>query len=159
MIGTHKTQCIHKMRLQPFKPQQPLEDITVHDADLYSCRDSNVDADLIKNNTPSQDISKVDNNDPQHIMQNLGTKERTVHITDNDVINLQPPTTQINQQTTGQPNSQRHQSNNGAPNTDTNPPTNTTANSNPTSLPQQTLMEYRTTSIITRDPTPPETST
>ena len=34
-IGTHKTQCVHRVRLPPFVPQGEIEDNRVNQKDLY----------------------------------------------------------------------------------------------------------------------------
>ena len=124
LILTHKTQGFRRVHLRPFELQQRVEDITVNDAEIYPDPDAKDDAYSINNNISRQVTTEVDENQPQLKLKNTEAKNQTVHTTDNEVISMQLPTTQINVQTTNQPIRPHHQNNNETPNTAIDPPTN-----------------------------------
>ena len=79
------------MSLRPFEPQQPVEDMTVNIADLYSDPDANDDADFLNNNIPPRNLTGVDNHQPRHNQQDHEPEKKTVHVTDNEIRCIQQP--------------------------------------------------------------------
>ena len=57
------------MHFPPFVPKQPLEDITVNDAELYPDPDSTNDVDFLNNKIPSQNLIEADNHQISHNQQ------------------------------------------------------------------------------------------
>ena len=99
---THKAQFVHRQRLRPFKLEQPKRDITVNETDPYPEPNAKDDAEFFSNNIPSPNLTGLENHHIHHNQEDQEPEEQTVHITDNDVKGIQPPTTQINQPATGQ---------------------------------------------------------
>ena len=51
-LGTHKTQCLHGMRLRPFIPQDEIEGVQVNQKDLYLNANAVKDADNLDESLP-----------------------------------------------------------------------------------------------------------
>ena len=61
-VGTHKTQCVHRMRLRLFKPEFPIDDINVS-KNLYPDSERVEDTDIFDSNIPITDEVDQDEND------------------------------------------------------------------------------------------------
>ena len=61
-VGTHKTQCVHRMRLRLFKPEFPIDDINVS-KNLYPDSERVEDTDIFDSNIPITDEVDQDNLD------------------------------------------------------------------------------------------------
>ena len=61
-VGTHKTQCVHRIRLRLFKPEFPIDDINVS-KNLYPDSDRVEDLDIFDSNIPIADEVDQDEND------------------------------------------------------------------------------------------------
>ena len=53
-VGTHQTQCVHRMRLRLFKPEFPIDDIKVS-KHLYPDTERVEDTDIFDSNIPTND--------------------------------------------------------------------------------------------------------
>ena len=65
-LGTHKTQCVHRMRLRPFKPEFPIDDINVS-KHLYPDVERVEDTNIFDSNIPT--IDEVDQNENDNLDQ------------------------------------------------------------------------------------------
>ena len=61
-VGTHKTQCVHRMRLRLFKPEFPIDDIN-GSKNLYPDSQRVEDTDIFVSNSPISDVVDQDAND------------------------------------------------------------------------------------------------
>ena len=61
-VGTHKTQCVHRLRLRLFKPEFPIDDINVS-KNLYPDSERVEDTDIFDSNIPIADEVDQDEND------------------------------------------------------------------------------------------------
>ena len=76
-VGTHQTQCVHRMRLRLFKPEFPIDDINVS-KHLYPDTDRVEDTDIFDSNIPTTD--EVDQNENDNLDQNLVEEEPSEEI-------------------------------------------------------------------------------
>ena len=67
-VGTYKTQCEHRMRLRPFKPDFSIDDINVS-KHRYPDNERVEDTDIFDSNFPTTD--KVDQNENDNLDQDL----------------------------------------------------------------------------------------
>ena len=67
-VGTHKTQCVHRMRLRLFKPEFPIDDINVS-KNLYPDSERVEDTDKFDSNVPITD--EVDQDENANLDQDL----------------------------------------------------------------------------------------
>ena len=67
-VGTHKTQCVPRMRLRLFKPEFPIDDINVS-KNLYPDSERVEDTDIFDSNIPTTD--EVDQNENDNLDQDL----------------------------------------------------------------------------------------
>ena len=96
-------------------------------------------------------VRSTKNSHPQHNMHDPELEEQNVHINENEVLSMLPPTTQSNQRTVNQSIRPHHRNNIKKTNTEIDPPKKTTGNNNSTSLPQQTRIDYKTAPISIRN--------
>ena len=71
-VGTHKTQCVHRMRLRMFKPELPIDDINVS-KHLYQYNERVEDTNIFDLNNPITD--EVDQNENDNLDQDLVDNE------------------------------------------------------------------------------------
>ena len=76
-VGTHQTQCVHRMRLRLFKPEFPIDDINVS-KHLYPDTERVEDTDIFDSNIPTTD--EVDQNENDNLDQNLVEEEPSEEI-------------------------------------------------------------------------------
>ena len=76
-IGTHKTQCVHRMRLRLFKPKFPIDDIRVS-KQIYPDNGRVEDTDKFDSNIPTHD--EVDKNENNNLDQDLFHNEPSEEI-------------------------------------------------------------------------------
>ena len=74
-VGTHKTQCVHTMRLRLFKPEFPIDNISVH-KQIYPGNERVEDTDIFDSNIPRED--EVDQNKNTRLDQDLVDNEPSV---------------------------------------------------------------------------------
>ena len=67
-VGTHKTQCVHRMRLRLFKPEFPIDDINVS-KNLYPDSERVEDTDKFDSNVPITE--EVDQDENANLDQDL----------------------------------------------------------------------------------------
>ena len=67
-VGTHKTQCVHRMRLRLFQPEFPIDVINVSKY-LYPDTERVEDTDIFDSNIPTTD--EVDQNENDNLDQDL----------------------------------------------------------------------------------------
>ena len=79
-VGTFRTQCVHRMRLRPFVPHEPIEDIHDDAARHYSDPDAIDDQSIFNNNLPApkpsppaENTRDLDTNETETIDYELGT--------------------------------------------------------------------------------------
>ena len=65
-VGTHKTQCVHRMRLRPFKPEFPIDDINVS-KHRYPYNEKVDDTDIFDSNITT--TNEVDQNENDNLDQ------------------------------------------------------------------------------------------
>ena len=105
-IGTHKK------LLRLFEPQQPIEEIPNKDAELYPDPDAHDDADHFRNNILSQILTEADNHQILYNQQDQKPEKLAVHITNKEIRNVQPRTTQSKHAKTNHPIISHHQNKN-----------------------------------------------
>ena len=76
-VGTHKTQCVHRMRMRLFKPEFPIDDINVS-KHLYPDNERVEDTDIFDSNIPTTD--EVDQNENDNLDQDLVEDEHSEDI-------------------------------------------------------------------------------
>ena len=76
-VGTHQTQCVHRMRLRLFKPEFPIDDINVS-KHLYPDTERVEDTDIFDSNIPTTD--EVDQNENDNLDQDLVEEEPSEEI-------------------------------------------------------------------------------
>ena len=76
-VGTHQTQCVHRMRLRLFKPEFPIDDINVS-KHLYPDTERAEDTDIFDSNIPTTD--EVDQNENDTLDQDLVEDEPSEEI-------------------------------------------------------------------------------
>ena len=76
-VGTHQTQCVHRMRLRLFKPEFPIDDINVS-KHLYPDTERVEDTDIFDSNFPMTD--EVDQNENDNLDQDLVEEEPSEEI-------------------------------------------------------------------------------
>ena len=76
-LGTHQTQCVHRMRLRLFKPEFPIDDINVS-KHLYPDTERVEDTDIFDSNIPTTD--EVDQNENDTLDQDLVEDEPSEEI-------------------------------------------------------------------------------
>ena len=76
-VGTHQTQCVHRMRLRLFKPEFPIDDINVS-KHLYPDTERVEDTDIFDSNIPTND--EVDQNENDNLDQDLVEEEPSEEI-------------------------------------------------------------------------------
>ena len=145
------------MRLRPFKLQQPVQDITVNDADQNPDPDASDHAYNFNNNFLYRNHAEGENHHNQYNHQDQKQTKQRVHITD-DFRSLQPPEAQINQPTPNHQIRPHNQNNKEVQNNAIDPPTYSTTNNYPSSLPQHTRIANIRPTIRTGELTPPESS-
>ena len=67
-VPTHKTQCVHRMRLRFFKPEFPIDDMSVS-KQFYPGNERFEDTDIFDSKIPRQD--EVDQNENTSLDQDL----------------------------------------------------------------------------------------
>ena len=79
-VGTFRTQCVHRMRLRPFVPHDPIDDIDDDAKKHYSDPDATDDQTIFNENLPAPDIltpaentPELDVNEPEEINTEHGT--------------------------------------------------------------------------------------
>ena len=79
-IGTFKTQCVHRMRLRPFVPHDPIADVDDNVNRYYSDPDATDDQSIFNNNlpapeqpTPAENTFEIDANETEIIDAEHGT--------------------------------------------------------------------------------------
>ena len=76
-VGTHQTQCVHRMRLRLFKPEFPIDDIKVS-KHLYPDTERVEDTDIFDSNIPTTD--EVDQTENDNLDQDLVEDEPSEYI-------------------------------------------------------------------------------
>ena len=93
-VGTHKTQCVHRMRLRLFQPDFPIDDINVS-KHLYPDTERVEDTDIFDSNIPTTD--EVDQNENDSLDQDLVEDEPSEVIVppmqERNSIHARPPET------------------------------------------------------------------
>ena len=57
-LGTYRTQCVHRMRLRPFVPNSPLEDVVDDPSRQYGDPEATDDQALFNNNLPHKTVTE-----------------------------------------------------------------------------------------------------
>ena len=68
-IGTHKTQCVHRMGLPLFVPQDESDDRQVNQRDLYPHANAVEDADIFDETLPSVPDEGIDEEPEEKIIE------------------------------------------------------------------------------------------
>ena len=79
-VGTHQTQCVHRMRLRLFKPEFPIDDIKVS-KHLYPDTERVEDTDIFDSNIPTNDqhqdlLFNLGDGITLHVHEQPGTRVR-----------------------------------------------------------------------------------
>ena len=82
-VGTHKTQCVHRIGLRLFKPEIPIDDIKVS-KNFYPDNERVEDEDILDLNTPTTDEVHRDEND--HLDQDLVENEPSEEIVERETV-------------------------------------------------------------------------
>ena len=72
------------MHLRPFEPQQPIEDMTVKNTEIFANSIAMDYATFFNNNSPSRKLTEADNHHIQHNQHGQELDEQTAHITDKE---------------------------------------------------------------------------
>ena len=73
--GTHKTQCVHRMRLRPFIPHDKILDIEMKESSFYPDPDAADDSKIFNENiphTPKQDTQNLEQDSESHCESEAG---------------------------------------------------------------------------------------
>ena len=89
-VGTHKTQCVHRMRLRLFKPEIPIDDVNLS-KHLYPDNERIEDTDLFDSNIPTTD--EVHQNENDNLDQDLVENEPSEYIVETVQRRNGPPET------------------------------------------------------------------
>ena len=93
-VGTHKTQCVHRMRLRLFKAEFPIDDINVF-KHLYPDNERCEDLDKFDSNIPTTDEVDQNKNDnlDQDLVENELSKYMVQPVQDRNSPQARPPET------------------------------------------------------------------